>query len=222
MTGGPTAVLLDVDGTLLDTNHLHTVAWARALRRLGLDAPMAEIHGLIGMGGDQFIEELIGPDGPEELTDLQHEEFLRLRPDVRVLPGATDLIRALDRAGVRVVLASSGKEDDVAFTRELLDVDAHLAGATSADDAEASKPAPDILLAALDEVHIAPSRAMLVGDSVWDVKAGQAAGIGVVGVLTGGNPRADLVAAGATAVYEGVDELAGQLDASPLARLLTP
>lgn len=214
-------VLLDVDGTLLDTNFLHTLAWARALRRNDIVVPMARILPLIGMGADRLAEELLG-HGVEGIDKTHHDEFEQLRSEVRVLPGAQELVRTLAERGAQVVLATSARDDELEFFRSLLDVDDHLAASTSSDDAEQSKPDPEIFTAALHRVGAKPDGAVVVGDTVWDVKAATDAGMATVAVLSGGIDRAELEAAGAAAVYDDPADLLDHLDASPLAKLLDP
>ena len=219
MADAPGTVLLDVDGTLVDTNWIHTLAWARALRRHDHVVAMYRIHRLVGMGADRLIDELLGHDVPG-IGDTHHEEYEALRPEVRLLPGAVDLVRAVHGAGLRVVLASSAREDELAFVRGLLDVDDLLDAATSADDAEVSKPAPDIFRAGLDRVGGTPGRAVVVGDTVWDMHAATDAGMTGIGVLTGGARGEELVAAGAAEVYEDAAALAAALDESVFGSLL--
>jgi HAD superfamily hydrolase (TIGR01509 family) len=215
MTAG--SVLLDVDGTLVDSNWIHTLAWSRALRSCGVEGvAMARIHPLVGMGADRLVEALIGRpvDGA---SDAHHEEYERLRPDVRPLPGARDLVRALHDRGLAVVLASSSKEDELAFLREVLEVDDWIVGATSSDDAEASKPAPDIFAAALEVAGGGP--AAVVGDTRWDVEAAAALDLPAVVVLTGGGRPGELRAAGAAEVHDDPAGLLAALDDSLLVRL---
>lgn len=218
-TAPDTAALLDVDGTLVDSNWIHTLAWSRALRSCGVEGvAMARIHPLVGMGADRLVDELLGHpvDG---VSDAHHAEYERLRPDVRALPGAADLVRALHERGLAVVLASSSKEDELAFLREVLDVDAWIAGATSADDAEASKPSPDIFRAALEVAGVDPAHAAVVGDTRWDVEAASELGLPTVAVCTGGGRPGELRAAGAAEVHDDPAALLAALDDSLLARL---
>lgn len=212
------AVLLDVDGTLVDTNWIHTVAWARALRRCGRLVPMHRIHPLVGMGADLLVEELVGEEVPGA-SEAHHDEYEALRPDVRLLPGARELIRAVHDLGLAVVLASSSKEDELDFLRTLLDAEDWLSAATSSGDAEVSKPAPDIFAAALDRVGVAPERAIVVGDTVWDVQAADRAGLSTVGLLTGGTRGIELLGAGAVEVHEDPAALCRALAGSAIARL---
>jgi len=216
------AVLLDVDGTLVDSNWIHTLAWSRALRACGVEGvAMARIHPLVGMGADRLVEELLGHpvDGA---SDAHHAAYEELRPDVRALPGARDLVRALHERGLAVVLASSSKEDELEFLRQVLEVDDWVDGATSADDAEQSKPSPDIFRAALEVAGVEAADAAVVGDTRWDVQAATELGLPTVGVCTGGTRPDELRAAGAAEVYEDPTALLADLDDSLLARLGSP
>lgn len=204
---GTAGVLLDVDGTLLDTNHLHALAWWRALRRHGRTFPMHRIHRLVGMGGDKLVPELAGED-IEGASDDWSEEFHRLSHEVTLLPGARDLVRVLHEEGLVVVLASSAPGDDVERFRELLDVDRWLAGSTSSDDADGSKPDPDIFEVAMDRFGLDPTQTVAVGDSIWDARAARRAGIAFVGVETGGTDRIRLLDEGALAVHADAAALA--------------
>lgn len=218
---GADAVLLDVDGTLTDTSWIHTLAWARALHRLGEDIPMHRIHPLIGMGADRLVEELLGRSVPG-VGDAHHEEYVALRPEVRLLPGARELVRAIHAAGIRAVLASSAESDELEFARELLDVDGWIAGSTNSGDAEASKPDTDIFDAALRVAGVPPERAVVVGDTEWDARAACSAGIRCIGVLTGGARPRELIDAGAAEVYDDARALADGLDDSIIAALAGP
>lgn len=209
---GVAGALLDIDGTLVDTNHLHALAWWRALRRFDRTYPMASIHRLIGMGGDKLVPELTG-DEIDGADDAWQQEFHRLLGEVTLLPGARELVRTLHDAGLVVVLASSAPEDDVARFRELLDVDDWLEGATSSDDAEASKPDADIFEVAMDRFGLDPAQSVAVGDSIWDAKAAARAGIAFVGVETGGTDRQALLDEGALAVHPDAAALAAAVAA---------
>jgi len=212
-------VLFDVDGTLVDTNYLHTVAWSRAFADAGEWAPMNAIHRLVGMGGDQLVPELLGHECPDA-TEARPRRYKELQDGARAFPGAADLLRALHGAGVAAVLATSSPDDELDPLLALLDVDDALDGRTTADDVERSKPEPDIVRAALDVGAVDPKRALLVGDSVWDVRAARAAGIGCVAVETGGFSVHELSEAGALHVYRDVQEVLDQLGTGPLAALL--
>ncbi|QXC60872.1 HAD family hydrolase [Aquihabitans sp. G128] len=223
-TGGPDAdvrpgVLLDVDGTLLDTNHLHTLAWFRAFRRFDQVHPMHEIHRLVGMGGDKLVPELAGEE-VDGLEDAYGEEFDRLFDDVTLLPGARELVQALHDVGLRLVLASSAKEEDLDRFREVLDVDRWLAGWTSSGDADASKPESDIFDVAIERFALDRARTIAIGDATWDAKAAGRAGVGFVGVATGGTAAADLVDAGASRAYDDADALVADLHRGPFAAII--
>jgi HAD superfamily hydrolase (TIGR01509 family) len=223
MGSATTAVLLDVDGTLVDTTYLHALAWFRALRAAGHTQPMAGLHRLIGMGSDQLLAEVVG-DGDEgthkELTAAWEHEFDRLKRDIVVFPGAADLVAALHDRGVAVVLATSGRDRDVQQIRECLQVDHLLAGVVNADEVEASKPAPDLFRLGLERAGVPVERAAVVGDTVWDLRAARALGLPAVAVLSGGIAEPELRAEGAAGVYRDVGALAADLASSPLGSLL--
>jgi HAD superfamily hydrolase (TIGR01509 family) len=218
-----TGVLFDVDGTLIDTTYLHTVAWWEALRQHDADVPMAEIHRAIGMGSDKLLDHLLGDDrdrSDDDELSTDHDILYgawweRLRP----LPGAADLLRAVAKRGVAVVLASSAKEAELKRLRQVLDADDTIAAATSSSDAEQSKPAPDILQAALDQSDVDPRRAVFVGDSVWDVQAAGRLDIPCIGLACGGTSAAELSEAGAIATYEDPAALLAALDDSAIGEL---
>jgi HAD superfamily hydrolase (TIGR01509 family) len=214
---GP-GVLFDVDGTLVDTNYLHTLAWSRALRDAGEWAPMNAIHRLIGMGGDQLVPKLIGHDSPEA-TKARPVRYRELIDDARVFPGAAPLLRAINGAGLAVVLATSAPTDELAVLLERLDADESIDARTTADDVSSSKPDPEVFVTAMKTGRVDPKFALAVGDSVWDVQAARAAGIGCIGVETGGFSEHELAEAGALHVYRDVHELLGQLLTSPIALL---
>jgi HAD superfamily hydrolase (TIGR01509 family) len=198
-------ILFDVDGTLVDTTYLHTVAWWEALRQHDNDVPMAEIHRAIGMGSDRILEHLLGPDRDSDADDamVKAHDILygawweRLRP----LPGAADLLRECAKRGLSVVLASSAKEAELKQLRRVLDADDVITAATSSADAKSSKPAPDILQAALDQSDVDPGNCVYVGDAVWDVKAAGKLDIPCIGLECGGTSAAELADAGAVATY---------------------
>ncbi len=218
MSGRP-GILFDLDGTLLDTNYLHTLAWSRALADCGEWAPMHAIHRLVGMGGDQLVPRLLGRDVPE-LHDARARRYRELLPEVRAFPGAARLLRAVHGAGVAVVIATSAPADELDAARRALAADDALDEVTSADDAPVSKPAPDLFEAALRRGGIDPARALVVGDSVWDIEAAEAAGLGCVGLESGGFSRHELSEAGAVAVYRDAGLLADQLFTGALSPLV--
>ena len=168
-------VLFDVDGTLCDTNYLHTIAWSRALRESGEWAPMNAIHRLIGMGGDQLLPELLGHDSPEA-TAKRPLRYQELSGDILAFPRAAEALRGVHARGLVVVLATSAPDDELVTLRKALDADDAIDGQTSADDVKRAKPDPEVFLSAMERFSIDPRRALAVGDSVWDVKSARAAG----------------------------------------------
>ncbi|TDB73673.1 MULTISPECIES: HAD family hydrolase [unclassified Micromonospora] len=217
----PDGVLFDVDGTLVDTTYLHTVSWWEALRQADHRVPMATIHRSIGMGSDKLLDHLLGPERDRSEDDrlrAAHDGFFgeyweRLVP----LPGAAELLRACAARGLRVVLATSAAPQEVEALRAALDADDVVDTVTCSADAEASKPAPDILVAALEQSRLAAERVVFVGDSVWDVAAAARLDIPCVGLSCGGTSRGELAGAGAVAVYDDPAALLAGLGDSPLA-----
>ena len=211
-------VVLDVDGTLVDTVYQHTSAWSRALAEVGVDVPTYRIHRAIGMGADRLVGHVAG-DRVEE----QHGDAIRSRHDelfdevldaVRPLPGAGDLITALRRRGLKVVLASSGEPGQTQRLLDIVGADDRPDGRVTTDEVEHSKPAPDLIEAAIAEVG--GDRAAVVGDAIWDVLAGRDGGHYCIGLLTGGFGEAELRDAGADRVYATPQDLVDDLDHSPL------
>lgn len=211
MTGAPIGILLDIDGTLVDTNHLHTLAWWRAFRRHGHSVPMHRIFESIGMGGDKLMDRLIG-GADDEVQGAWSEEFHRLFDDVTPLPGARRLVQRLAELGFTVVLASSSPKEDLDRFRKVLDIDQWLAGSTSADDADESKPDPDIFEVALERFDLDPAATVAIGDTIWDAEAARSAGVSFVGVETGGHHPDELRSRGAYAVYADAQAIANALD----------
>lgn len=209
-----------MDGTLADTNYLHTVAWARALQDAGEWAPMNAIHRLIGMGGDQLVPTLLGYDN-KTAAQARSSRYKELMGEARVFPGAHDLLERLHHEGVAVVLATSAPDDELGPLLELLDADAAIDAITTADDVASSKPDPEVFLRAMTIGSIDPERALAVGDSVWDIQAARAAGIGCIAVESGGFSQHELAEAGAARVYRDVQEVLAQLRTSPIENLLT-
>jgi HAD superfamily hydrolase (TIGR01549 family) len=212
------AAILDIDGTLVDSNYQHTIAWYRAFRQHGLTLPVWRIHRHIGMGGDQLVASLCGDEVEEEQGDdiraAEKTLYLELIDEVEPLAGARDLIVALKDRGCRVVLASSAKPDEIEHYLDLLDARGLADAWTSSGDVEATKPAPDLVEAALERVGGGP--AVMVGDSTWDCKAAERAGVQTLAVLTGGFSEQELSEAGAVAVYRSIEELRQRLSETPL------
>jgi HAD superfamily hydrolase (TIGR01509 family) len=212
-------VLFDVDGTLVDTNYLHALAWSRALRDAGEWAPMNAIHRLVGMGGDQLVHELLGHQC-HVATAARPRRYKELIDDARVFPGASQLLRTVRSSGLAVVLATSAPANELEILLKRLDANDAIDAQTSADDIEESKPAPEVFITAMKTGCIDPARALAVGDSIWDIQAARAAGIGCVAVETGGFSQHELSEAGALHVYRDVKELHDQLRTSPLATII--
>jgi HAD superfamily hydrolase (TIGR01509 family) len=219
----PPAALLDVDGTLVDSVYHHALAWHRALRRSDLDIPVWRVHRLIGMGGDQIVRTLfddeVERDCGDAVRDAESEEFDRLIGEVRPLAGARELVEELKERGHRVVLASSAKGEELEHYLDLVDVRELIDAATSSRDVEATKPHPDLVVRALQEVEAGPGGAVMVGDSIWDAEAARRAGVPTVGLLAGGFAESELRDAGADPVFPSLDELRRSLDRTPLGSL---
>jgi HAD superfamily hydrolase (TIGR01549 family) len=215
----PPAAILDVDGTLVDTNYHHAVAWYRAFHQYEIVLPIWRIHRHIGMGGDQLVKAL----GGEELEDENGDDiraaekvlYAELIGEVEPLEGARPLIEDLKERGHTVVLASSAKADEVDHYLELLDARELADDWTTSADVEATKPEPDLVQAAVEKAG--GGDAVMVGDSIWDCEAAKRAGLETVAVLTGGFSEAELRDAGAVAVYHSIDDLRESLDETPLA-----
>jgi HAD superfamily hydrolase (TIGR01509 family) len=201
--------ILDVDGTLVDTNYHHAIAWHRALHAHGHRVQMWKVHRHIGMGGDQILDSLIGEekaaaDG-DAIREAEAEAYGELIGEVEVMEGARELIEKLRDEGSTVILASSAKEEEVDHYLDLLDARDLVNDWTTSADVESTKPDPDLVHAALEKAGDGPS--VMVGDSVWDVKAATAAGIPTLAVLTGGFSEEELREAGAAQVVESIDDL---------------
>jgi len=212
----PRIVVLDVDGTLVDTNYQHALAWYRALRSLGETFPVWRIHRLIGMGGDQLVSALGGDDVEERIGDAARErwgeEVDPMMGETALLPGARELIVALKERGHRVVLASSGKPHHVDRALDLLDARDLADAWTTSDDVEQTKPAPDLLQVALKKLGEpvdAPS--VVIGDSVYDVEAAKNAGMPAIVVRSGGFGDDALRDAGALSIHETPADLTAAL-----------
>ena len=208
--------ILDVDGTLVDTNYHHAIAWYRAFRQHGLVLPLWRIHRHIGMGGDQLVAALAG-DGTEEREgdDIRAAEtalYLALIDEVQPFRDSRELLVDLRGRGASVVLASSAKAAEVDHYLDLLDARDLAEAWTTSADVERTKPAPDLVQSALEKLGAGPEDAFLVGDTPWDVKAAEQAGVPTYAVLTGGFSEQELRDAGAADVHESVSHLRGDLD----------
>jgi len=202
--------ILDVDGTLVDTNYHHAIAWFRAFRRHDVTVPVWRIHRHIGMGGDQLVVALAGDEVEERLGDdirvAESELYRELIDEVQMMEGSRELIQDLKATDNVVVLASSAKDWEVEHYIELLDAAEIVDAWTTSADVESTKPEPDLVHAALDKAG-EDDEAMLIGDTVWDVQAAKRAGVETLAVLTGGFSEAELREAGAKDVFTSVEEL---------------
>jgi HAD superfamily hydrolase (TIGR01509 family) len=212
--------ILDIDGTLVDTNYQHALAWFRAFRHQGLVLPLWRIHRHVGMGGDQLVAALAGEGFDrtrgDEVRAAETVLYMQLIHEVEPLKGARELIEDLKGNGHTVVLASSAKTEELEHYLTLLDARALADDWTDSSDVEATKPQPDLVLAALEKVGAKAEDAVMIGDSVWDCRAADRAGVRSVGVLTGGFSEQELTEAGASRVCASVDDLRQSLDETPL------
>jgi HAD superfamily hydrolase (TIGR01509 family) len=216
-----TIAVLDIDGTLVDTNYHHAVSWYRAFRRHGIVLPVWRVHRHIGMGGDQVVQALTDEQTENELgdqiRDAEGELYFELIDEVEPMQSSRELIEELRRRGHAVVLASSAKEKEVEHYLDLLDARELADAWTTSADVEATKPEPDLVKAALERVGGRADQAVMVGDTPWDVQAAQKVGVGTIAVRTGGFGVDELRESGAVAVFDSVAELCSALDGTPLA-----
>ena len=215
----PPAAILDIDGTLVDTNYHHAVAWYRAFRQHGVTLPIWRIHRHMGMGGDNLVTSLTS-DAFDEATgaDVRAAEkvlYMELIEECAPMQGARELIEDLKRRGHDVVLASSAKAAEVDYYLELLDARELADSWTTSADVESTKPAPDLVKAALDKSGA--KTGVMVGDTTWDIEAAKGAGVETIAVLTGGFGEAELIDAGAVCVFESIAELRERCVVDPLA-----
>ena len=214
----PPAAILDIDGTLVDTNYQHAIAWYRAFRQHGIVLPVWKIHTHIGMGGDQLVASLTSEDVDgsigDDIRSAEKALYMALIDEVEAVSEAREFIADLKQRGHTVVLASSAKEDEVEHYLDLLDARGLADAWTTSADVESTKPQPDLVRAAMDKAST--DDAVMVGDTPWDIKAAEAAGVPTVAVITGGFSRAELEEAGAVAVFESVAELRSGLEDTPL------
>lgn len=208
-------VVLDIDGTLLDSNYHHAVAWSRAFEQvLDRHVPIAAIHRHLGMGGDRLVPAVAGDEVEEQHGDAVRERWEKAYDEVidqtRLFESARELLAAIGAAGLKVVLASSSIPRHAERPLELLRADEHSDAWTTSEDAEESKPDPELLDAAL--ARVGGGRAVMVGDAVWDVEAANAQGIPTIGLLCGGYGSQELLDAGAVAVYADPADLLAHLD----------
>jgi HAD superfamily hydrolase (TIGR01549 family) len=214
----PPTAILDIDGTLVDTNYHHALAWYRAFRQHGIVLPIWKIHTHIGMGGDQLVasltSETVDEEHGDDIRSAEKALYMALIEEVEPVEEAREFIADLKKLGHTVVLASSAKEDEVEHYLDLLDARGLADAWTTSADVESTKPQPDLVNAALSKAG--GGDAVMVGDTPWDIKAASGASVPTVAVITGGFSRAELEEAGAAAVFESVAELRRGLEDTPL------
>ena len=207
---GRGGVIFDVDGTLLDTNYLQVAAWWEAFRERGHEIRCADVHRALGMGSTELVERVLGrPDPAVNAAHSRH--YAPYLGRIRPLPGAAGLLRATARLGLDVVLATSAKADEVDLMMDALGAGPTVGTVVSSGDVDRAKPDPGIVCKALDESGVDPGRAVMVGDTTFDVAAAKAAGVPAVGVLWGTHDKATLLAAGAATTVKDAKELARAL-----------
>ena len=213
----PPTALLDIDGTLVDSNYQHALAWYRAFRLHGITIPVWRCHRAIGMGGDQLVSFLAGEGFAREHGDTvrteEHALYAQMIDEVQAFEGARGLIEDLKSAGCKIVVVSSAKPEDTQHYLDLLDARDLVDGWTDSGSVDATKPEPDLVEAALELVG--GGRAVMVGDSTWDCKAAKAAKVKTLAVRTGGFGADELRDAGAIAVYDSLAELRERLADTP-------
>jgi HAD superfamily hydrolase (TIGR01509 family) len=215
-----TAVLFDVDGTLVDSNDAHAHAWVEAFAGSGITVDFSRVRRCIGMGGDKLMPEVAGitEDSPlgTTISERRGEIFKsKYLPHLTPFPGARELVAAIKARGLPAGTASSAREDELRALLAVAGAESLLDAATSSDDADESKPDPDIVHAALQKARARPSDAVLIGDTPYDVEAASRAGVDCIGFRCGGWSDDDL--RGAVAIYDGPSDLLAQLDRSPIA-----
>jgi HAD superfamily hydrolase (TIGR01549 family) len=215
--GRPPAAILDVDGTLVDTNYQHAIAWYRAFRAQDVTVPLYRIHRHIGMGSDQLVEALAGArfdrDHGDAVREAEGELYLQLIDEVEPLADARELLKDLKARGHAVVLASSAKQHEIDHYLDLLDARELADAWTTSADVEQTKPEPDLVAAAVERAG--GGAAVMLGDSTWDCEAAKRAGVATIGVLTGGFSDQELQSAGAVCVFERLEDLRAELDRTP-------
>jgi HAD superfamily hydrolase (TIGR01509 family) len=214
-------VLLDVDGTLIDSNESHARSWSDALREFGHDIPAERVRPLIGMGGDKLLPELLGVDAEsrtgKKLSELRGRIFLdHYVPRLRLMPGAKELVARLKAERFRLVIATSAQSKELNAMLKQVELDDLIEKKTSATDAENSKPDPDIVRAALGKAHLSAAAAIMLGDTPYDIEAAKRAGVACVALRCGGWDSDSL--RGAIAIYDDPADLLAQFTASPFSR----
>ncbi|GAA1432598.1 HAD family hydrolase [Microlunatus lacustris] len=213
-------VLLDVDGTLLDTNYLHALAWWQAMRDGGVEGvTMTDCHQAVGIGSEELVRRLAGRED-DAVVEAHSERYDALQDQVVAFDRSADLVRHLAGTGLAVVLATSGREQDLEWMLPAIGVEDDLIdGSTTSGDVEQAKPHPDLLSTAMEQHSLDPERTVAIGDTVWDIQAAHDAGVRIVAFTTGGIPRCQLEQAGADEVWSGPADLLEHWSSSILAEL---
>ena len=213
--------ILDIDGTLVDSNYQHALSWFRALRDHGVVAPIWKLHRAIGMGGDQLVAHVCGDDVEERLGDAvratEGERYFEMIDEVQPLRGARELVLELKQRDHRVVMASSAKPEEVDHYLALLAAKELVEGWTTSGDVTETKPAPDLVTAALEKAGAEAADAVMIGDTHWDIESASKAGVPLLAVMTGGFSEAELREAGAADVFDSIEALIERLDDTGLA-----
>jgi HAD superfamily hydrolase (TIGR01509 family) len=211
-------VLLDIDGTLIDSNEAHVQAWVQALQENGHDLGPEKIRPLVGMGGDNLLPAAVGLDKESEegrrIAKRHGELFKERLPDLRPFPRVRPLLLRMKAEGLERLAASSAEPDEVKALLEIADVLDLVQGAADSGDAAHSKPYPDIVQAALGRLNLRPEEAIFLGDSPYDVEAARRAGVATIALRSGGFSDEDLK--GALALYDDAADLLGRYESSPL------
>jgi len=212
------SVILDIDGTLVDTNYQHSLAWYEAFRQHDLQLPIWRIHRHLGMGGDKFVSALAGDEVEQQLGDsirAAHDTlYMASIQTVSALRGARELLEALKAQGRAVVLASSAKAHEVDHYLDLLDARELVDDWTTSEDVEQTKPSPDLIKAALEKLD--REDAVMIGDTPWDISAAAKVDVPTIALLTGGFSAAELREAGASDVFESLEDLQAHLAGTAL------
>jgi len=220
--GARSAVLFDVDGTLVDSNYVHVHAWHRAFTEAEVEVEAWRIHRSIGMDGSTLLASLAegaDDDTRSRLTDLHSKYYQQMAPQLRRLPGVRELLEAVDKLGLQIVLATSAPEDELSVLREVLASDDLVSAVTTSNDVDTAKPQPDIVHVALERAGVDATDAVFVGDTVWGVEACERAGVPTIAVLSGGVSRGELETAGAQAVFDNPRDLCAHLDSTAIGTL---